>query len=111
LYIQERINEICGFQICAHISPLHYIILFIYLRSVFEQTHCKEGREALSRAVALAVEATRHPKPVHGAQEFWLWARYLLQFMCDSHSKFWAQADDPEESRDEEADQEQSEPC
>jgi hypothetical protein len=31
-----------------------------------EDRRCKQGREALSRVVALAVEASRRPKPVHG---------------------------------------------
>jgi hypothetical protein len=33
LYIQERINEICGSRICVHVSPLHYII-FLCLRPI-----------------------------------------------------------------------------
>jgi hypothetical protein len=52
-----------------------------------EDRRCKEGREALSRAVALAVDACRRPKPVHG--------RCVIK---DSppliFSKFWAQGED-----------------
>jgi hypothetical protein len=31
--------------------------------------HRAEGRDALSRAVALAVEGTRRPKPIHAVQD------------------------------------------
>jgi hypothetical protein len=52
-----------------------------------EDRRCKEGREALSRAVALATEACRRPKPVHGNQ----CAVALSSPAQAIPSKFWAQ--------------------
>ena len=67
---------------------------------------CKEGREALSRAVALAADATRRPKPVHGVQR-------NIGKSPPVHaipSKFWGHEDDSEESEDEGPEEMQSEP-
>lgn len=52
-----------------------------------------EGRAALSRAVVMAVEATRKPKPVHGAQH--------LAGVLPFTSKFWALGGDSESEEDE----------
>lgn len=48
---------------------------------------CAEGREALSRAVALAAEFSQRPKPIHG-----------VELVGAIPSKFWAKPGEQEDS-------------
>ena len=57
----------------------------------------KEGREALSRVVALAAEASRRPSPVHGVQ-----LNVEPSEPSPIRSKFWAVGEETDESESDE---------